>query len=85
LAYGLAELDGVVLDPDSVETNIVVFDVPDAAAFCAGLEREGVLMSSIGTGRVRAVTHLDVDRDDVERAVAAARSALGSGRSVTAQ
>jgi threonine aldolase len=42
-------------------------------------------MYAIGPQRVRAVTHLDVDRADIERAIAAARAALGSGRSVTAQ
>jgi threonine aldolase len=85
LAEGLAELDGVELDPGVVETNIVVFDVPDAAEFCAALEREGVRMSALGSQRVRAVTHLDVDRAGIERAVAAARSALRSVNSVTAQ
>jgi hypothetical protein len=58
----------------------VVFDVPDAAEFCAALGR----VYAIGPQRVRAVTHLDVDRAGVERALAAARTALGSGRPVTA-
>ena len=62
-----------------------MFDVPDAEAFCAALERAGVLMYAIGPRRVRAVTHLDVDRAGIEQAIAAAGAALGSGRSVTAQ
>jgi threonine aldolase len=77
LAEGLAELDGVELDPADVETNIVVFGVPDAEAFCDALERAGVKMYAIGAQRVRAVTHLDVDRSGIEQAIAAARSALG--------
>ena len=85
LAEGLAELEGVELDPDEVETNIVVFGVPDAEAFCAALERAGVLMYAIGPRRVRAVTHLDVDRAGIEQAIAAARAAIAPGRSVTAQ
>jgi threonine aldolase len=85
LAEGLAELDGVDLDPRAVETNIVVFGVPDAAAFCAALERAGVRMSAIGPQRVRAVTHLDVGRADVEQAIEATRSVLGVVRSVTTQ
>jgi threonine aldolase len=76
LAEGLAELPGVVLDPAVVETNIVVFRVPDARAFCAALERAGVLMYAISADTVRAVTHLDVDRAGVEAAVRAAREAL---------
>jgi len=84
LAEGLAEL-GADLEPDTVETNIVVFGVPDAGAFCAELERAGVLMYAIGPQRVRAVTHLDVDRAGIEQAIAAAAPALAEGRSVTAQ
>jgi threonine aldolase len=76
LARGLAEIDGVSLDPGAVETNIVVFEVPDAPAFCAALEGEGVRMGALGPQRVRAVTHLDVDRAGVERAIAAARVAI---------
>jgi threonine aldolase len=76
LAEGLAELPGVVLDPALVETNIVVFRVPDAAGFCAALERAGVSMYAIDAGTVRAVTHLDVDRAGIEAAVRAARDAL---------
>jgi threonine aldolase len=77
LAEGLAELEGVSLDPADVETNIVVFGVPEADAFCEALERAGVKMLAIGAQRVRAVTHLDVDRAGVEQAIAAARSVLG--------
>jgi threonine aldolase len=76
LAEGLAGIGGVELDPSVVETNIVVFGVPDAAAFCAALDREGVKMYAIGPQRVRAVTHLDVDRAGIERAITAARTAL---------
>ena len=76
LAEGLAELPGVGLDPATVETNIVIFSVPDAPAFCAALEREGVGMLPVGPDRVRAVTHLDVDDDGIERALRAARGAL---------
>ena len=76
LADGLAGLPGVVLDPDTVETNIVVFDVPDAAGFCAAMERDGVVMGVFGSHTVRAVTHLDVGADDIDGAVAAARRVL---------
>jgi len=72
LAEGLAELDGVTIDPTAVETNIVVFDVDDAPGFCAALEAEGVLMGPMGADRIRAVTHLDVDADGIEQALAVA-------------
>src|SRR5919202_857714 len=76
LAEGLADMPGVELDPATVETNIVIFAVPDAPGFCAALEREGVGMLPVGPDRVRAVTHLDVDDDGIERALRAARGAL---------
>jgi threonine aldolase len=76
LAEGLAELPGVELDPAEVETNIVVFEVPDAGTLCAALERAGVKMFALDGTRVRAVTHLDVDRADVDAAIAAASAVM---------
>jgi threonine aldolase len=75
LAEGLAELDGVEIDPSTVETNIVIFDVPDAQVLHDKLAANGVEMSLL-EGRVRAVTHLDVDRIGVEKALAAVKDAL---------
>ena len=77
LADGLAELPGVTLDPATVETNIVIFEVADADGFVAALERAGVEVSRVGPALIRMVTHLDVDRAGCERALAAARDALG--------
>jgi threonine aldolase len=80
LAQGLAELPGVKLDPASVETNLVFFDVHggvDAEAVVAGLLARGVRMGAIGPRTVRAVTHLDVSAAQVEQALDAARAVLG--------
>jgi threonine aldolase len=77
LAEGLAELPGIELDPTTVETNIVMFTVPDAAGFCAALAADDVAMSQFGPRRVRAVTHLDVDDAGIERALGVAARALG--------
>jgi threonine aldolase len=76
LAEGLAEMPGIELDPTQVETNIVVFGYRDPAALCAALEREGVLMGAVGPRTVRAVTHLDVDRTNIDTALAALRRAI---------
>jgi threonine aldolase len=78
LAEGLAELPGVELDPAAVESNIVVFTVPDPGGFVDALARAGVQVSRVGPTLIRMVTHLDVDRAGCERALAAARQALGS-------
>jgi threonine aldolase len=76
LAAGLASIPGVTLDPDDVETNIVIFEVDDPEGLCEAIERDGVRMGVVGPRRVRAVTHLDVGADGVQRAVEAVRRAL---------
>jgi threonine aldolase len=76
LAIGLAAIDGIGVDPDEVETNIVIFEVGDPEAVCAAIERDGVRMGVVGPRQIRAVTHLDVDADGVQRAVEAVRNAL---------
>jgi len=76
LAEGLAALPGVDLDPATVETNIVIFAVPDADAFTTALAAQDVVMSHFGPTRVRAVTHLDVDDAGIDRALAVAAQVL---------
>ncbi|HEY7958008.1 MAG TPA: low-specificity L-threonine aldolase [Polyangia bacterium] len=76
IAQAVAGAPGVAIDPATVETNIVVWDlapeVPlDAAAFVERARERGVLLNAMGPRRVRAVTHLDVD---------AAACALGAER-----
>ncbi len=75
LSRGLAELPDVDIDPDSVETNIVNFGVRDAPGLVARLADE-VALTAIDPGHIRAVTHLDVDGDDVQRALGAIGAAL---------
>ncbi len=75
LAEGLAEIPGVEIDPTTVETNIVIFDVPDAAALHDQLLEAGVEISLL-EGRVRMVTHLDVDRAGIGKALSAVQTAL---------
>jgi threonine aldolase len=77
LAEGLAQLPAVVLDSSTVETNIVIFDLRgtrDAAAAVAALLERGVRMGAMGPRSIRAVTHLDVNADQIERALDAARA-----------
>ena len=74
LAEALAGLEGVSIDPDAVETNIVVFQVTgkrSAADVAARLKQRGILMSALGRDLIRMVTHLDVNRAACERAAAA--------------
>ncbi len=85
LAEGLARLPGVELDLATVETNILVFAVPDAPAFCAALDRAGVMVIPLDARRVRAVTHLDVGDDGIAAALDAAAAALGAGEEAHAR
>ena len=66
----LSNCAGIALDASRVETNILVFDVPDAAAFVAACRDRDVLLNAFGPRSVRAVTHLDVDRDACATAAA---------------
>jgi threonine aldolase len=80
LARGLAEFPGIAVDADRVETNIVIFDVRGTGLtgdeFARRTERHGVRFSVLGPTLVRAVTHLDVPEDGVERALSAVRGAM---------
>jgi threonine aldolase len=76
LAEGLAGIEGVGVDPSRTETNIVVFLVEDAFSLVAALAERDVEMSALHPNVVRAVTHMDVDRDDVDRALSAVDEAL---------
>lgn len=74
LAETLADVEGLRVDLAAVETNIVYVDVaPElgtAAEFCGRLHARGVWVLPTGPRRLRVVTHLDVSREGIERAVA---------------
>jgi threonine aldolase len=74
-AYLGAQFD---LDPATVETNIVVVTVSDAAAVAAAAAEQGVLVSALGPTLLRLVTHLDVDDAGVERAAAVLRPLIAA-------
>jgi threonine aldolase len=81
LAEELATIPGIQLDPASVETNIVVFDIGRTGltgdTFNARtLGDHGVRFSVLGPSTVRAVTHLDLPADGIDRAIQAARAAI---------
>jgi threonine aldolase len=72
LAERLAGLRGVRLNLATVQSNIVIFrmeeSAPDAATIVARAEEAGVRVSAFGERTVRAVTHLDVSREQCRRA-----------------
>lgn len=80
LAEGLAEMPGITLNPMTVKTNIVIFDVRGGApAFLAAIAEHGILALPVGPERVRMITHNDVTREDVERALELIRGVLLRG------
>jgi threonine aldolase len=67
LAEALAHMEGVEIDLDAVETNIVIFKLAggrSAKELTERLKERGILMSAVGPSAVRLVTHLDVSRGD---------------------
>lgn len=83
LAEGLAEIPGLILDPNEVETNMVFFDLApslrmNAPDLCAALKARGVLALPNSPRRVRMVCHLDVDRAMIERAIQIVAEAVGA-------
>ena len=71
LAKGLARLNGIVLDPELVKTNIIFFNLkhptlnPDT--FLEKLETQGIKMLAIEPGVFRAVLHREISESQIER------------------
>jgi threonine aldolase len=75
LAEGIAGIPGVDIDPESVQTDIVIFQVTSdrlsAAQLVQALLGRGVQMSAIGPAQIRAVTHYGIEAADIETTLAA--------------
>lgn len=76
LADGLAGLSGISIDPATVETNIVILEVADAPALAAKVAEHGIQVGALDAHRIRAVIHLDVDRQGVDAALEAFRAVV---------
>jgi threonine aldolase len=78
LAEGIAGLPGLRLDPDTVETNIIIFELDSrlgtAADFVAQLRTRDVWLLATAPQKARAVTHLDVSTAQIDQAIAAFRA-----------
>lgn len=79
LAEGLATVRGLAVNPADVETNIVYIQVDaslgSAREFCERLSARGVRVLPTGPRTFRAVTHLDVTREQIDRALEAIAAA----------
>ncbi|MCW5835284.1 MAG: aminotransferase class I/II-fold pyridoxal phosphate-dependent enzyme [Labilithrix sp.] len=82
-AEGIAKTPGVSVDLAGVQTNIVNVDLAaplTAEAVAAAARRRGLAINASGPRRLRAVMHLDVHHDDVDRAVAMLSGAVAELR-----
>jgi len=73
LARGIAPLDGLAIDVDRVQTNILYFDIVRDGLTGEGLVKKlaahGVRILNLGPNRLRAVTHYGITAKDIEDAV----------------
>jgi len=82
LAKELSDLSGINLDLNSVQTNIVIFNISGrsekAEEIIQKLKANGVLISEMGISALRVVTHLDVSMEQIKEASATIKSILGN-------
>ena len=83
LAQGLANIPRIRIQPEKVQTNIVLFDVSEtgltSTEFLKRLSERKVLGGPVDARRIRMVTHLDVDRNDIEQALRIIGEVVGAG------
>jgi threonine aldolase len=83
LAQGLAHIPRIRIQPEKVQTNIIIYDVGESglgsSQFLQRLAERRVLGGPVDARRVRMVTHLDVDRADIEQALRVIGEVVGKG------
>ncbi|MBV9608208.1 MAG: aminotransferase class I/II-fold pyridoxal phosphate-dependent enzyme, partial [Acidobacteria bacterium] len=81
IARRLQQVRGIKLEPATVMTNIVVFNVSGTGMTSAEISRKlaerNVLINGIDSETMRLVTHMDVDRAACERALEALTGVCG--------
>ena len=79
IAEGLAEIPGLKLDLERVQTNMIMVDVEKEfpnGGVASALEAQGVLALDRGGGSLRLVTHYGIDEADVGQTVEAFRAVM---------
>jgi len=80
LADGIADLPDIVLDPESIKTNIIYFDMDDnaveSADFLAALSTKGIQFFDTGPRRFRMVTHYGITAEDILHTIDAFKQTL---------
>ncbi|RST72792.1 low-specificity L-threonine aldolase [Siminovitchia acidinfaciens] len=82
LAEGLALIDGIDIDAESVETNMIMFSIGQlgmtAEEFVSRLNKFGVLANPAGPNRIRFVTHREISMDDIDKTIEAVKNISAS-------
>jgi len=80
IAVAIASVDSSLIDPATVETNIVGLDLAkfafSAADFAAACKEKGLWISALGPKYARLVTHLDFDNAQTDEAIEILKSCL---------
>jgi len=80
LADGIADLPSVVLDPETIKTNIIYFDMDDTAVesanFLTVLAAKGIQFFDTGPRRFRMVTHYGITAEDILYTIDAIKQTL---------
>ena len=75
LAEGIAKIEGIVVDMERVQTNMVLFDISGLGVadelFLLKLKENGVLALTNAKNKVRMVTHRGIEKEHIEKAVVA--------------
>ena len=86
-AEGISDLDGISVDLDWVQTNIVMIDIDPSrgtgAEWMEALSASGVAILATAPQRLRAVFHLDVSGEDTNRVVESFNSVHSNGSAQT--
>jgi len=78
LALGLSKIREISIDLDSVQTNIVIFELKDinAKVFVEALAKRGVKCLAIGPRKIRMVTHYGITSEDIDYALKAVKAVI---------
>ncbi len=82
LAEGIAGIKGLEIDVPRMETNLVFFEVKKpgwtAARLVEACKERGIGIGASTATRIRAVTHLDVTRADIDAALKVVREVMAA-------
>lgn len=80
LSEGLKDINGININMDTVQSNILMMDITtpdyDSYSLVAKLKEEGILVSDINSSRIRFVTHKYISKDDINHTISVIKSIL---------